>query len=159
MDEKAWDDSMPASDEMENMYLNFSVGNEVYGIEIRYVIQIINMQEITEMPVMPYSMKGFINLRGRVIPVVSTRLRLGKMEGEYTDRTCMVVVQVGEKEIGLIVDAIQETITIEPDSISPTPSIGSSESPYIMGIARLSNGRTATLIHVQKLFSGVSLDF
>lgn len=141
------------TDEMKNMYLNFNVDNKVYGIEIRYVIQIIGMQEITKMPGMPPDMKGFINLRGNVIPVVSMRLRFGETEGEYSDRTCIIVVQVGEKEVGLIVDAIQETITIKPESISPAPSTGESVSnPCIMGVAQLPNDRVAILIHVSKLF-------
>ncbi len=142
-------------DEMENMYLNFNVGSEIYGVEVRYVLQIIGMQEISEMPDMPPSMKGYINLRGSVIPVVSMRLRFGKTEDEYTDRTCIVVVTVGEREIGLIVDAIQETITIEPENISSQPTTGESGSiPYVEGIARLPDNRTAVLIHAQKLFSG-----
>lgn len=141
------------TEEMENMYLNFNVDGDLYGIEIRYVLQIIGMQKITGMPEMPSEMKGFINLRGDVIPVVSMRLRFGKTEGEYTDRTCIVVVQVGEREIGMIVDAIQETITIEPKNISPTPSTGKAGSnPYITGIARLSGDHTAILVDAQKLF-------
>ncbi|MDR1736205.1 MAG: chemotaxis protein CheW [Oscillospiraceae bacterium] len=149
------DYAVPVTDEMENMYLNFSVGSEIYGIEIRYVIQIIGMQEITEMPEMPHGTKGFINLRGNVIPVVSVRLRFGKPEEEYTQRTCIIVVHVDGKEIGLIVDGIQETITIEPDNISPPPVTDiNSQVPYIMGIAKLTGGRNAILIQVQKLFLG-----
>lgn len=145
-------------DEMENMYLNFSVGNEVYGIEIRYVLRIMGMQEITEMPGMPPGMKGFINLRGNVIPVFSMRFRFSKEEIEYNDRICIVIVQVNEKEIGLIVDAIKETITIEPEKISPPPCGGTgSDQSYIMGIAQLEDDRTAVLVHVQKLFAGYDL--
>lgn len=145
------------TDEMENMYLNFIVGNELYGVEIRYVLQIIGMQEISEMPDMPPGMKGYINLRGNVIPVVSMRLRFGKAEEEYTDRSCIVVVTVGDQEIGLIVDTIQETITIEPEHISPQPTTGGQGGvPYIMGIARLPDDQTAVLIHAQKLFSDES---
>ncbi len=141
-------------DEMENMYLNFIVADDIFGIDIRYVIQIIGMQEIREMPDMPCGMKGYINLRGRVIPVVSMRLRFGKTEEEYNDRNCIVVVTVGEREIGVIVDAIRETIIIGPDRISPQPTVGESEDvPYVKGVAQLPDGRTAVLIHVQKLFA------
>lgn len=144
-----------ANDEMENMYLNFSIGDEIYGIEIRHVLQIIGMQEINGMPDMPSYMRGFIILRGNVIPVVSIRALFGKEEEGYTDRTCIIVVQVGEKEIGLIVDAIRETLSIEPGNISPPPGTGASDvSPYIMGIAQLEDGSTAVLIHLQKLFTG-----
>lgn len=143
----------PTQSEMENMYLDFRVCDSVYAIKIRYVLQIIAMQEITELPEMPPAMKGFIKLRGSVIPVVSMRMRFGKMEEAYTDRTCIIIVRVGDNDIGLIVDAIQETITIEPENISPPPRAGENKSaPYITGIARLTDSRAALLMDVQLLF-------
>ena len=146
------------TDEMENMYLNFRVDSEVYGIEIRHVLQIIGMQEINEMPESSPDMKGFINLRGNIIPVYSMRLRFGKIEDEYTDRNCIIVVMVDEKEIGLIVDAIEETITIEPDSISPPPTVGTSvDNPYAKGIAQLPEGRIAILLDTHILFTNNQL--
>lgn len=145
------------TDEMENMYLNFYVGPGVYGVEIRYVIQIVGMQEINAMPEMPMYMKGFINLRGNVIPVVSMRERFGQLDEPYNERTCIVIVQVGDREIGLIVDAIKETTTIEPDKISPQPSTAQgAENAYIIGIAQLEEGAVSILIDVQKLFGGYS---
>lgn len=142
-------------DEMMNMYLNFSVSSEIYSVEIRYVLQIVGMQTISEMPEMPSYMKGYINLRGNVIPVVSLRLRFGKPEAEVTDRTCIVVVQVEDREIGLIVDAIEETLTIEPENISPQPVSEKSDTiPYVIGIAKLKNGLTSVVVNLQKLFSG-----
>lgn len=140
-------------DEMENMYLNFYVGKGVYGVEIRYVLQIVGLQEINAMPEMPMYMKGFINMRGNVIPVVSMKERFGQGEDEYNERTCIVIVQVGNREIGLIVDAIKETITIEPDKISPQPSTTQGvDNAYIVGIAQLGAGNVSILIDVQKLF-------
>lgn len=142
-------------DEMRNMYLNFSVSSEIYSVEIRYVLQIVGMQAISEMPEMPPYMKGYINLRGNVIPVVSLRLRFGKPEAEATSRTCIVVVQVEDREIGLIVDAIEETLTIEPEHISPQPVSEKSDMiPYVIGIAKLKNGLTSVVVNLQKLFSG-----
>jgi purine-binding chemotaxis protein CheW len=143
------------ADGIENMYLNFSVGEEVYGIEIRYVLQIIGMQKITEMPEMPAGMKGFINLRGAVIPVSSMYSRLGKMEPEYTERTCIIVTQIGDKQAGLIVDAINETITIEPDQIAPPPTIGESYGlPTVKGIAKLPGGRVVILLQAENIYEG-----
>lgn len=143
------------TDEMKNMYLNFYVGKGVYGVEIRYVLQIVGLQEINEMPEMPMYMKGFINLRGNVIPVVSMRERFGQFDDPYTERTCIVIVQVGEREIGLIVDAIKETITIEPEKISPQPTTNQgADTAYIIGIAQLAAGAVSILIDVQKLFGG-----
>ena len=144
------------SDEMENMYLNYYVGAGVYGVEIRYVLQIIGLPEINAMPEMPMFMKGFINLRGNVIPVVSMRERFGQVEEPYNERTCVVIVQVGEREIGLIVDAIKETTTIEPAKISPQPTTTQGESnAYIIGIAQLETG-VSILIDVQKMFAAYS---
>ncbi len=140
--------------EMENMFLNFFVGNEVYGVEIRYVLQIVGMQDINPMPEMPPYMKGFINLRGSVIPIVSMRERFGQMDEPYTDRHCIVIVGVGNREIGLIVDAIKETITIEPDRISPQPSTSEvGDNSFVIGIAQLGAGQVSILISAQKLFS------
>jgi purine-binding chemotaxis protein CheW len=145
-------DSEVLTDEIKDMYLNFTVGEEVYGVEIQYVLQIVGMQKITEMPEMPRGMKGFINLRGSVIPVCSMYSRFGKAEPEYTERTCIIVLQIDEKLTGLIVDAIQETTTIESDSISSPPSLGSTEgSPYVKGIARLSDGKTVILLDTLRL--------
>ena len=146
------------SDEMQNMYLNFYVSEGVYGVEIRYVLQIIGLPEINAMPEMPMFMKGFINLRGSVIPVVSMRERFGQVEEPYNERTCVVIVQVGEREIGLIVDAIKETITIEPDKISPQPSTSQGENnAYIIGIAQLETG-VSILLDVQKMFGEYSFE-
>lgn len=154
------DNEVTSSDEMEDMYLNVYIGPGVYGIEIRYVLQIIGLPEINEMPEMPAYMKGFINLRGNVIPVVSMRERFGQFEEPYTERTCVVIVQVGDREIGLIVDGIKETVTIEPEKISPQPSTTSSSSnAYIGGIAQLDNNQVSILIDVQKLFdNGMTFD-
>ena len=143
------------SDEMKNMYLNFCVDTETYSIEIQYVHQIVGMQEINEMPEMPHYMKGFINLRGNIIPVVSMRARFHKMEVEYTDRTCIVVTQVADHEIGLIVDAIRETLTIEPEDIAPPPSSGEyAGNGYVTGVAKLGDNKTSIVISLQELFAG-----
>ncbi|MCL2034207.1 MAG: chemotaxis protein CheW [Oscillospiraceae bacterium] len=146
------------TDEMENMYLNFFVGEGVYGIEIRYVLQIIGMQKIEAMPEMPMYMKGFINLRGNIIPVVSMRERFGQFEDPYNERTCIIITQVGDREVGLIVDAIKETITIEPEQVSPQPAATQGmDNAYIKGIAKLTAGDVSILIDVQRLFGGYDI--
>ncbi|HBU13315.1 MAG TPA: chemotaxis protein CheW [Clostridiales bacterium] len=144
---------MDASAEMENMYLLFRVEDAIYGIEIKYVLQIIAMQPINKMPQMPPDMKGYISLRGNVIPIISMRLHFDIMEEEYTERTCIIVLTVGEKEIGIIVDAIQETITIEPEDIAPSPRTNDAADSYVQGIAKkLTDGNTAILLDVPGLF-------
>ncbi|MDR0248553.1 MAG: chemotaxis protein CheW [Oscillospiraceae bacterium] len=148
-----YDESQPdvVTDEMENMYLNFCLDESTYSIEIRYVQQIVGMQEINEMPEMPPYMKGFINLRGEIIPVISMRIRFMKQEIEYTDRTCIIVTQSGDHKTGLIVDAIKETLTIEPEDIAPPPSTGIHASPYVSGVAKLDSG-TSVMIDLKLLF-------
>jgi purine-binding chemotaxis protein CheW len=128
-------------------------------VEIRYILQIIGLPEINALPEMPMYMKGFISLRGSVIPVVSMRERFGQMEDAYSERTCVVIVQVGDREIGLIVDGIKETITIEPEQISPQPSTSQGEgNAYIIGIARLGADGVSILINVLHLFGESFLD-
>lgn len=145
------------TDSMLNKYLTFEVGNETYGVEIKYVLQIIVMQQISKMPDMPPDMQGFINLRGEVIPVTSLRLKFGLDEREYNDRTCVVVVQTGEgdnkKEYGLIVDNINETVTIMPADISDPPSTSAiTMSSFVVGIMG-KDGQNIMLLDVAKLFS------
>jgi purine-binding chemotaxis protein CheW len=140
---------------MENMYLTFTVGAESYGVEIRHVIQIISIQQaITQMPEMPAEMQGFINLRGEIIPVFSLRARFGKDEREADERSCIIIVDVRGTHIGLIVDGIRETVTIEPEYISRPDNAGSAE--YISGIARTGQREETVviLIDLPTLFRG-----
>lgn len=124
-------------DTQEGKYLSFRIGNEVYGIEIRHVTEIVGIQKITEVPDMPNYVKGVINLRGSVIPVVDVRLRFHMQPRDYDDRTCVIVVSVNESPIGLVVDAVREVISILPDQISPPPSVSKGEvTRYIQGIGR-----------------------
>jgi purine-binding chemotaxis protein CheW len=124
-------------DTQEGKFLSFRIGNEVYGIEIRHVTEIVGIQKITEVPDMPTYVKGVINLRGSVIPVVDVRLRFKMQPRDYDDRTCVIVVNVNESPIGLVVDAVKEVISILPDQISPPPSVAKGEvTRYIQGIGR-----------------------
>lgn len=124
-------------DTQEGKFLSFRIGNEVYGIEIRHVTEIVGIQKITEVPDMPHYVKGVINLRGSVIPVVDVRLRFNMKPRDYDDRTCVIVVNVNESPIGLVVDAVREVISILPEQISPPPSVSKGEvTKYIQGIGR-----------------------
>jgi purine-binding chemotaxis protein CheW len=149
-------DSSPSSNDdngIENQYLTFSLGPESYGIGIGYVLQIIGMQEITAMPEMPYEMKGFITLRGNVVQIVSLRAKFGKPEVKYNDRACIIILQLNGQEIGIIVDAINETVSIEPEQLSKAPSLGDNEgNAYINEVARISDGNVVLLVGADKLF-------
>ena len=125
-------------DAMANRYLLFHVAKEEYGIGIEHVTEIIGLQKVTEVPDMPHYVKGVINLRGQVIPVLDIRLRFGIDPQEYTDRTCVIVVRIREMSIGIIVDGMAEVQEITEDRISPPSPIQMNvASRYIHGMARV----------------------
>ena len=125
-------------DTLSNMYLTFRLGNEDYGIEIRYVTEIVGMQKITEVPDMPLFVKGVVNLRGQVIPVLDMRLRFNMEPREYDERTCIVVVSINTAQVGLVVDTVNEVRNINDDQISPPPrTAGASSAQYIQGMGKV----------------------
>ena len=124
----------------DGKFLIFTIGKEDYGIPISDVLEIIGIQSITELPDIPDYMKGVINLRGKVIPVIDVRLRFGLSERDYDERTCIVVVKIGESTVGLIVDSVAEVQDISDNNIEPPPRINGSKSrQYIMGLGKVSD--------------------
>ena len=126
-------------DTQKGRFLTFPLGGESYGIEIKYVTEIIGIQPITEVPELPEYIKGIINLRGKIIPVMDARLRFKKPFMEYNDRTCVIVIDVEDVSIGLIVDSVSEVISITDENIVPTPSIQKINNRYIKGIGKTGN--------------------
>lgn len=126
-------------DTLKGRFLTFSLGNESYGIEIRYVTEIIGIQPITEVPELPDYVKGIINLRGKIIPVMDVRLRFKKKFREYNDRTCIIVIDIQSISIGLIVDSVSEVITIPDHEIVAPPDVSREGSRFISGIGKVSN--------------------
>ncbi len=125
-------------DSQAGMFLIFHLGEEDYGLEIRYVIDIVGMQKITEVPDMPDFVKGVINLRGQVIPVMDVRVRFHMKPRAYDDRTCVIVVKIDDTSVGLIVDTVSEVHDIPEDQISPPPKVArGSSSRYIMGMGKV----------------------
>lgn len=128
-------------DTMRGRFLTFAVGEEIFGIEIRYVTEIIGIQPINCLPEVPEYIKGIINLRGKIIPVIDMRLKLKKAEQGYTDRTCIVVVETNENSAGLIVDRVAEVIVIQDENIVPPPDVQSDTgSRYLSGIGKVDGG-------------------
>jgi purine-binding chemotaxis protein CheW len=128
-------------DAQKGRYLAFMIGSEAYGIEIKYVTEIIGIQSITEMPEMPVYVKGIINLRGRIIPLIDVRLRFGKEARDYDDRTCVIVVGVGGFSYGLIVDSVFEVLSIPDEETSPLPEINNtSGNKYVKLIGKTASG-------------------
>jgi purine-binding chemotaxis protein CheW len=125
-------------DTQEDRFLTFSLGNESYGIEIRYVTEIIGIQPITEIPELPEYIKGIINLRGKIIPVMDIRLRFKKEPKDYNDRTCVIVVDIRDVSIGLIVDSVSEVITIPKQDIVEPPQMNKGyQNRYIKSIGKV----------------------
>jgi len=139
-------------DGTRGMYLTFAVGDEDYGVGISYVTEIINVQTITEVPELPVYIKGIINLRGKIIPVMDVRIRFNKEPKDYNDRTCIIVVDIGDTSIGLIVDMVREVLNIDEEDIVP-PADGArngNDNRYISGIAK-TEGRFKLLLDIERL--------
>lgn len=140
-------------DTQRDKYLTFLLGKEEYGIGIGYVTEIVGIQSITEVPELPHYVKGIINLRGKIIPVIDARLRFGKESKEYTDRNCTIVIEVKDLTVGLIVDAVAEVLSISQENIVPLPKLsGTSHQKYIKGIGKSGNN-VKLLLDCDKLFS------
>jgi purine-binding chemotaxis protein CheW len=141
----------------EGKYLTFSLSEEEYGIGILKVKEIIGMMPITKMPQVPSYIKGVINLRGKVIPVVDLRLKFGLEEMEYTDRTCIIVMEIksdtGRVMMGIVVDAVSEVLNIKATDIEDTPTFGVRlETDFILGMAKAGGG-VKILLDIDKVVS------
>jgi len=123
-------------DTLGDRFLTFQLDNEVYGIEIRYVTEIIGIQSITELPELPDYIRGIINIRGKIIPVMDVRLRFKKSFKEYNDRTCVIIVNINEVSIGLIVDSVSEVVSIPKTEIVAPPEIGKEGNKFIKGVGK-----------------------
>jgi purine-binding chemotaxis protein CheW len=127
-------------DTQKDRYLTFVIGNECYGFEIKLVTEIIGIQAITEIPELPEYVKGIINLRGKIIPVMDVRLRFKQNPIEYNDRTCVIVVDVKEISIGFIVDRVAEVLSIpEADIVAPPQIHKGTGNKYIRKIGKVGN--------------------
>ena len=139
-------------DTQANKYLFFRIAKESYGIGIRHIIEIIELQTISTIPDMPVYVTGVINLRGKVIPIVNLRLRFGFDMREYDDRTCIVVAELDRILIGFIVDSVEEVLEIPEKGIEPPPNFKtvSGKDRYISGMGKV--GETVKiLLDVEKI--------
>jgi len=151
------DESMNTVSEIEGKYLTFSLAGEEYGIGILKVKEIIGMMPVTPVPQTPMFVKGVINLRGKVIPVLDLRLKFGMEEIDYTERTTIIVVEVavqsGLVQIGIVVDSVSEVINIKVEEIEETPAFGARlDTDYIMGMAKL-EGNVKILLDIDRVLS------
>ena len=142
---EAMDQAADAVVDREGKYLTFMLANDDYGIGILKIKEIIGMMPVTPVPYTPDYVKGVINLRGKVIPVIDLRLRFGIDAIDYTERTCIIVVETagnsGTIQIGIVVDAVSEVLNIKGDDIEDTPTFGTElDLEYILGMAKMEGG-------------------
>jgi purine-binding chemotaxis protein CheW len=127
-------------DNIDNMYLTFRVADEDYAVGIAYVTEIVGIQKFKRVPDVPEFIKGVINLRGKVIPIMDVRLRFGLPEKEYNDRTCIIVLEVDGVPTGIVVDEVSEVLEIPSSEISPPPGWqNTGDKGVILGMGKLSN--------------------
>jgi purine-binding chemotaxis protein CheW len=140
-----------AGSELGGKYLTFKLADEVYGLEILKVREIVKIMEITLVPQMPGYVRGVVNLRGKVIPVIDLRLRFGLPEAEYNDETCIIVVNLGGTETGIVVDTVQEVADIKDSQIEPPPSVGNEvDTHFILGMGKVGD-RVNILLDIDRI--------
>lgn len=136
-------------------YLTVVIDDEAYGIAVKKVREIIRLQKITPVPQLPDFVNGVINLRGRVIPIIDLRVKFG-LKAEFTERTCIVVVQVAladnrAVQMGLIVNSVEEVVNVPAAEIEPTPEFGVRvDTAYLLGMAKV-NGQVKTLLDIDRV--------
>ena len=134
-------------------FLSFALGHEVYGLEILDVREIIGLMEITAVPKVPKYVKGIINLRGKVIPVIDLRLKFGLAEVAYTEETCIIVLNVAGTMMGIVVDRVCEVLDISQENIEPTPDFGASlDTDFILGVGK-TNGKVSMLLDIKRILT------
>ncbi len=143
----------------DSQYLTFNIDKQEYGIEIRDVTEIVGIQKITKLPDSSNYIKGVINLRGKVIPVLDVRLRFAMQERAYDGRTCIVVVNINDSSVGLVVDTVSEVINIAEEKIEPPSKINKNNGRncFVRGLGKI-EGDVKILLDTQKLLFEEELD-
>ncbi|MDY7076007.1 MAG: chemotaxis protein CheW [Chloroflexota bacterium] len=141
------------ADDIENMYLTFDVQGEEYAVNIGYVTEIVGLQRISEVPDVPEYIKGVINLRGKVIPVMDVRLRFGLAWREYGDRTTVIVLDLDGVPTGLVVDQVTDVLSIAPEDVASPPRWrGDGKESVVKGLGRRDDG-VSIILDVERLLS------
>lgn len=138
--------------------VSFNVGDECYAVDITSVQEINRMMELTRVPRSPEGVRGVINLRGRIVPVLDLRLLFGLSGAESTDATKIIVVEIHDRTIGFIVDAVHEVLRLDPSSIEPAPSgMNNADTGYIQGVARV-DGMLVIVLELELLIGSERLE-
>ena len=150
------DEADQTTDDHGGKYLTFKLAEEEYGVEILKVREIMGVMDITGVPRMPVHMKGVINLRGKVIPVIDLRLKFGFEEIGRTEETCIIVVDVGH-EVGIVVDTVCEVLDVTGENIEPPPAMGGSvDTSFILGMGKVGN-EVKILLDIDKVLTANEL--
>lgn len=143
------DDLASAGSEVMERYLTFHTDNLIFGVSTNYIIEIITNHVITSIPMMPNYVKGIINLRGQIVPIIDIRAKLGKPAIEYTNASCVIVLNVDSVFIGIIVDAVDQVLDIDYSRISPVPS--SNREELVSGMISLPDNHVVLLLDCETL--------
>ena len=150
--------SAKSADRMAGKYLAFRIGNEEYGLEILKVREVIMMMDITHVPRTPVFIKGVVNLRGRIIPVMDLRAKFGMPQAEGSAERCIVVAALGGLEMGLIVDSVSEVLDISADAVEETPSFGAGvATDFILGIGKAGD-KVTILLDLDKVLTKAEVE-
>ena len=153
MNETSEENYETGEDTMNGRYLTFQVGRETFGIEIKYVIEIVGLQPLRQMPEMPEYIKGIINLRGKIIPAMDVRQRFNLPSREYDDRTCIIVIDFDGISVGLIIDSVSDVLSINDDQIVEKPEIsGRGGCGYVNSVGMVDE-HVIMLINCEKLLN------
>ncbi len=142
----------------DGKFLTFVLGDEIYGIEILKAREIIGLMDITTVPQTPDYMKGVINLRGKVIPVIDLRMKFSMQDEEHTQETCIIVAEVNNTSIGIIVDSVSEVLDIKSGEIEETPGFGQGiDTDFIMGMGKTKE-KIIILLDIEEVLSSEDLE-
>lgn len=139
-------------DDLDGRFLTFYIEDTVYGIELLHVIEIISIQLITKVPSVPGYIKGIINLRGKIVPVIDVRLKFNLMERPYDEKTCIIVVVIEDMQVGLIVDNVSEVVTIDKNELAKPPEFSNTiTNKYLKSVAKVGE-RVILNIDIERFF-------
>ena len=147
-------------DTEKGKYMTFKNLGEYYGISLKYVVEIVGIQKITAIPEVEGYIKGLINLRGKIIPVIDVRVRFKQEPFEYNDRTCIIIIRVNDVLVGLIVETIAEVVEIEDAQIVPPPTLNPKnvKNQYVYGLGKVGDS-VKMLLDPQKLIQDEELNY
>ncbi len=140
------------NDDLVGRYLSFNIGESLYGIELQYIIEIVSMEQITVVPSLPNYILGIMNLRGKVVPVIDIRLKLNQEPRPFDEKTCIIITQIDEMQVGLIVDSVAEVLSSAQTEKMAPPDMPASGENYISSIMHFED-KVVLCLDCEKFFS------